>query len=249
MTDAPVRFLLTCPARTGSTMLISYLQTHPHICAHGEVLAPRGPLNFYGINYQMDPPLEGVLMSIRDRDPVAFLHDFVWQPGDRRAVGFKGKYEELLHPRYPAVLQNLQEDTGIRVVHLFRENLLARYLSQRLAQQRGFYNLQDDRELPPDRVPLSPRECEEDFARTEHRRGRFRRLLADHEVHEVTYEDLVGSGTEALGRVQDFLGVEPRELTTPTRRLNPGTLRDSIENFDELAAHFVGTRYEAFFQD
>lgn len=243
------RFLLTCPARTGSTMLISYLQSHPQICAHGEVLAPDGPLDFYGVNYRMDPPLEGVLMRIRDRDPVAFLHDFVWQAGDRRAAGFKGKYEELLHTRWAPVLEALQGDTEVLVIHLAREDLLARYLSQRLAQARGFYNLRGGQAPAALRVRLEPRECEEDFTRTQRRRERFRRLLAGHRVLEVTYEDLVASPEEVLGRVQEFLGVEPRELTTPTRRLNPGSPRDSIENYDDLAAHFAGSGYETFFRD
>lgn len=251
MAERPVRFLVTCPARTGSTMLMWFLQSHRDVCAHGEVLAPNGPLDFYGINYRLQPPLESVLMAIRDRDPVAFLRGFVWQAGDRAAAGFKGKYEELLLPRYATLLNAIRRDTEVRVVHLTRGNLLARFLSQHLATEvYGVFNVVDDRERPPEvRVRLSASECEEDFRRTEMRQERFREWLAGHHVLELTYERLVGAQAEALGEIQEFLGVERRELTTRSTRIRTRSLRESIENYDELFAHFRGGPYERFFED
>jgi LPS sulfotransferase NodH len=246
----PVRYLLTCPARTGSTMLTWYLQSHPDVCAHGEVLAPRGPLAFYGVNYRVDPPVELVLLRRRDRDPVGFLREFVWQAGDRRAVGFKGKYEELLLPQYAQVLDEIRRDTGIRVLHLTRENLLERYLSQYLALHvYGVYNVARGGKPPEDAlVRLSPEECEEDFRRTEERQASFRAMLRDHQVLEVSYEELVGDGEATLARVQEFLGVEQRTLETRSVKLRSGPVREVVENYDELASHFRGTPYGAFFE-
>ncbi len=47
-------FVVICQARTGSTMLMTALQNHPDICAHGEVLNNRSDdnLEFVGIDYQ-----------------------------------------------------------------------------------------------------------------------------------------------------------------------------------------------------
>ena len=47
-------FVVICQARTGSTMLMTALQNHPDICAHGEVLINRSDdnLEFMGIDYQ-----------------------------------------------------------------------------------------------------------------------------------------------------------------------------------------------------
>jgi LPS sulfotransferase NodH len=247
---AAVRYLLTCPARSGSTLLTRYLRSHPDICAHGEVLAPDGPLSFYGVDYRSAPPLERVLLRRRDTDPVAFLHEFVWQAGDRAVVGFKGKYEELLLPRYARVLELIKADMEIRILHLTRENLLERYLSQHQAVNvHGVFNVPEGEKLPEEvRVRLSPGECEEDFRRTEERQGRFREDLADHEVLELTYEQLVGERTATLGRVQVFLGVEERELTTKSVKLRRRPVRDVIENYEELAMHFRGTPYSRFFE-
>jgi LPS sulfotransferase NodH len=243
--EEAVRYLLTCPARTGSTLLSRYLQSHPNVCAHGEVLAPTGPLDFYGVNYRVDAPLEQLLLRRRDRDPVAFLREFVWQAGDRRAVGFKGKYEELLLPQYAAVLDEVRRDTAIRVLHLTRENLLERYLSQYLAiHVHGIYE-----ERPKDtRVRLSPEECERDFRRTEERQASFRTMLRGHEILELSYEQLVDDPDATLARVQAFLGVEQRTLETTSIKLRTRPVPEVVENYGELVRHFRGTLYEAFFE-
>lgn len=232
-------------------MLMWFLQSHPAVCAHGEVLAPAGPLDFYGINYRLDPPLESVLLGLRDRDPVGFLRDFVWQAGDRAAAGFKAKYEELLLPRYAEVLEAIRADPGLRVIHLTRDNLLERFLSQHLATRvHGVFNVVEGRERPPPvRVRLSADECLEDFRRTEARQARFREWLGGHPVLELTFEDLVGAQDDTLARVQEFLSVDPRPLTTRSTRIRTGSLREAIENFDELAERFRGSPYRRFFEE
>ena len=49
MPQAPVRFMIACAARTGSTMLVRTLRSHPALVMHGEVWGERmvgldGPL-------------------------------------------------------------------------------------------------------------------------------------------------------------------------------------------------------------
>jgi hypothetical protein len=249
--QATLRFLVTCPARTGSTMLIWFLQSHPNLCTHGEVLAPTGPLNLYGIHYRLNPPLDGVLRSIRERDPVGFLKEFVWRPGDRRAAGFKGKYEELLRPEYTEVLEYIRRDPEIRIIHLWRDNLLERYVSQYLAVNVfGLYNVVQGTDLPPARsVSLTPEECRADFQRTERRRAKFQTWLANHQVLELTYEELVASPTDTLAQVQKCLDVQELPLDTKTVKMRTGSLRETIANYEELAAAFRGTQYERFFTE
>jgi hypothetical protein len=250
-TEQPVRFLVTCPARTGSTMLMWFLQSHPDLCAHGEVLAPTGPLNIFGIDYRIDPPLDDVLRAIRDRDPVAFLRDYVWQAGNRRAAGFKGKYEELLRREYAGLLDYIRHETDVRVIHLWRENLLERYVSEYLAVKiYGVYNVVRGRKRPAEQtIRLSLEECQADFQRTEHRRAKFRSLLAGHRILEVTYEVLLSSQTDTLTRIQEFLEVDPRPLETQSVKMRSRPLRETIENYEELAANFRASRYGRFFTE
>jgi hypothetical protein len=245
----PIRFLVTCPARTGSTMLVWFLRSHPELCAHGEVLAPTGPLTFYGVDYRVDPPLDGLLRALRDRDPVGFARDYVWHAGDRRAAGFKGKYEELLRPEYGDLLKYIGDETDIRVIHLWRENLLERYVSEYLAVNvfRVYNVIRGGKPPNEERIRLSPEECRANFERTEHRRARFRSFLAGHRILEVTYEELVGAPTDTLNRVQEFLDVEPRPLETQSVKMRSLSLRETLENHAELVSAFHGTPYARFF--
>jgi LPS sulfotransferase NodH len=252
MADATraTKFLVTCPARTGSTMLMTLLQSHPDVCAHGEVLAPTGPLEIYGINYRLDPPIEQALRAARDRDAVRFLREFIWEPGHRVVAGFKGKYEELLRPEYHSVLEHVTwAPDEILVIHLWRENLLERFVSQYLAVKvYGRYNLRSADQRPAEpTLRLSADECRADFERTERRRDQFRHRLAKHRVLELTYEDLVEGRDDVLTRVQEFLGVGERALESPLVKMRTRTARETIENFDELATAFGGSPYERFF--
>jgi hypothetical protein len=231
-------------------MLTTCLQRHPDICSHGEVFGVSGPMAFYGIRYNQDPPLEQILKGIRDRDPVHFLEDFVFEAGSKRAAGMKLKYEELLLPRWEPVLARLRERTDVRVIHLTRENLLDRYLSQHVAVHvTKVYNVQQGPVPPPVRVRLDPDACAEDFSRTTEREALLRSMFAAHEVLEITYEQLVDSQESTLRAVQAFLGVEPIELEPTTKKLRAQSIAESVENFDELARRFVGTPYARFFED
>jgi Stf0 sulfotransferase len=232
-------------------MLNSFLQSHPDICMHGEVFGRSGPLVFFGLDYERGaPPLEEVMRRIRTRNPVGFLKTFVFAAGRYRAVGLKFKYEELLLPEYAELADHITEDAGIRIIHLRRDNLLERFLSQHVAVNvTKVYNIHADGERPPDPGPLylPIDDCEADFERTERRQAQFRTRFSSHDSIDITYEELVGSQAQVLHRIQAFLGLDPRPLETIHKRLRTRGLRESIANWDELRAHFAGTRHAKYF--
>ena len=229
-------------------MLTTCLQRHPDICSHGEVFGLSGPLAFYGVRYDLRPPLADVLVGIRDRDPLRFLEELVFASGAKRAVGMKFKYEELLLPHWDAVRERLAEMNDVHVMHLTRENLLERYLSQHVAVHvTKVFNVQRGDVPPPVRVRLEPDACREDFDRTAERERQVRALFANHPILEITYEQLVADHEDTVDRVQQFLGVEPRDLQPTTQKLRNQSLVESVENFDELASAFAGTPYARFF--
>ncbi len=58
MSRLPRRFMIACAARTGSTMLVRTLRTHPALLVHGEVWGDR----MVGV----DGPLAGLAPVDRD---------------------------------------------------------------------------------------------------------------------------------------------------------------------------------------
>jgi LPS sulfotransferase NodH len=247
--DSAVRFMITCPARTGSTMLTRCLRSHPETCTHGEVFSPEGPTHLDGLPADMHHPLDAAMVRLRDRDPVAFLHDVVFEAGDRKAVGFKFKYEELGLRPWRKVRTAIVKDRAVRIVHLTRENLLERFLSAYVAVNvTHVFNVARVADQPePVLLRLSPEACAKDFEVTLRRQERAREMFSGHPILEVTYESLVSRRVETLALVEEFLGIEVCDLGPKTRKLRTSAMSEVIENYTELERHFAGTPYASFF--
>ena len=111
------------------------------------------------------------------------------------------------------------------------------------------FNVWDPKDAPPPtRVTLSPEDCEREFEFTEGRDKRFARYFQDHDVFDLAYETLVENKGDTLTALQRFLGVRPTELSTGMKKINPDSLRELLDNFDELKENFRGTRFAVFFE-
>ena len=245
----PVRFVVTCAARTGSTLLAWCLRAHPQVCMHGEAFATDGPLSLDGLDPRLGQPLENALRAQRDADPATFLRTVLFEPGDRQAAGLKFKYEELSLRRWARARQALADDHEVRVIHLRRDNLLERYLSQHVATRvTHVYNVTSpDARREVDPVTLRPDDCLADFTLTESRERHFAALFAHHQVLDVTYEQLVDDRAATLARIEEFLGVDIVAVEPRSLKLRQVPVSEAIANYDELARFFEGTPYARFF--
>ena len=229
-------------------MLTWCLRDHPDVCAHGEVFGPDAPMNLTGL--KGGTPLEIALRRLRDRDPMAFLGEVVLESGGRAAVGLKFKYEELVLPQWTELVDQIVADRSLAIIHLRRENLLERYLSQYIAVNvTKVFNTTKDVPRRHVAVTLSPDECEADFEQTRRREAEFADVFRGHQVLNLTYEQLTGRRDDALSGVQRFLEVDVRMLTPRSKKLRRASVRDSISNYNDLAAYFRGSPYAAHFLD
>lgn len=159
------RFLILGNIRTGSTMLTSYLGSHPEVRMFYELFHryPRSiPFNVRGYERRKNDP---EVVNLRNTDPVRFLetHVFGRQPQRIRAVGFKlfytqarggspwwrgpefsrwwdhaGTNEEPDWGRASSdVWEYLAEDKELFVIHLRRGNPLRKAVSAELAKLTG----------------------------------------------------------------------------------------------------------------
>jgi len=104
-------YMITCPARTGSTMLVQLLRSHPEICSHGEVFTPHritGITGIYAQERREEPDFLERLAVERNDDPIKFLYKIVLDPQGKKAVGFKLKHDELVLPEYKALLEEMR---------------------------------------------------------------------------------------------------------------------------------------------
>lgn len=187
----------------------------------------------------------------RNNDPVKFLYKIALDPQGKRAVGFKLKHDELVLPEYQTLRDQIISDRDLRIVHLRRKNLLRRYLSHYIANHvtRVTFAVLDQPVPEVPAVRLDPEECKRDFETVLAREAAFERLSAQHQGFSIEYEEMIAGDKRRMAALQDFLGVSHLELTTTTKKLGKLSLRNSVENFNELRDYFSGTVYASFFDE
>lgn len=219
-------FVILCLGRTGSFYLVSLLNSHPDIRCFGELFSHRGQ----GRELFRNTPHTDALEYLRE------ITGSVEAP----AVGLKLPVNSIqAHPQALDVLG----DPGLRVIRLSRLNLLALFVSRQLLaatrvpqSTRGEYG--------DTRVRLDPQPTVKAFERMEEHERWLDGLAGEHPTLRLTYEGIIeGEGLEDAER---FLGVEPRELSSPMEKLRKRPLSETVENWDEVVAELQGTRFEHF---
>jgi len=248
-------YVITCPARAGSTMLVHLLRSHPEICSHDEVFSSPGTIGgmtgTYLIKCRTDPGFVSYLSAEKDRDPIKFLYKIVLDLQGKKAVCFKLKHDELVLPEYKALREEIVNDRDFRIIHLRRENLLRRYLSHYMANRVTGVTLVVRGQTMPEMRPvvLDPHECEKDFETALAREKEFAQLFAQHPSFSISYEEMIAPGAEKIQSLLDFIGVSRRELTTTTRKLGRDDLRQAIANFEEVRGYFADGPFSKFFEN
>lgn len=257
------RFIVLGDARTGSTLLVQALHSHPAIRCFREVFHGRlGYVDFSMEGYDNFDPKERLA---RKEDPPAFLRSRIFRdwPPEVRAVGFKLLYFDYVD--FPGLLEALTEDRELHVIHIQRRNLLRVLVSRKRAEATGVW-VQDARRVNRARllmglrhplraatrltrlfwrpapspgagapkVTIAPQECLDFALQTRLRIESYERRFAEHPRMTVHWRDLDARLDETVAGVERFLGVEPRPAAVTLRRQNPEPLRELIANYDEL---------------
>lgn len=241
-------FVILGTARTGSTMLWSYLNSHPDILCMRGVYGSTNKINFG--KYYWDLPEEyqsEELIKLRNERPIEFLENYVFKEYSKpyKAVGFKYFYD---HDRH---LSNMNEvacyfdaNPAIKFIHLKRDNLLATLFSYKraLAQQEW------TSAKPDYKTSLSVQECNDYFLDILTYQKRFDELFTNRTL-QVNYDNMLNDTQQSLQTIQKFIGVKQMKLSTITNKNKEIKFIDCIINFNELKNHFRHTDYEKYFDE
>lgn len=224
----PLRFVILCLGRTGSTHLQSMLDFHSQARCHAEIFGDGKPPTF---------------ATSGDDDPKAFL-DRMLAGGGERAVGFKLPINSIELTPEAATL--VRDDPEIAAIRLSRRNRLAQLVSRQLLATTGvsqsIFGSYGDAT-----VRLEPRACAAALDRIEADEAALDALCADHPTFRIDYEEL--GDERRLDELQRFLGLEPEPLRSWYERLRTRPLTDTVSNWDEVAAALAGTRHEPFLDE
>jgi hypothetical protein len=237
-TSAP-HFVLQSLPRSGGIMLGRMLNQHPQMRCFGEIFSTK-PVHLGPHGFGPDAPL----------NTLARLEYFGGRAYPRK-WGFRA---HVYHgtPAYDAELFTdfwSALDPTVRVIHLLRENLFHRYVSHRVARltDQWFVGAADETSIHHVTLRLSPREVAENCDEMEHwqavGRERFPRALT------VLYEDLEHDFARSIGTILRYLSVDDAIALEPATVKLSRSIRETVENYDELKRHFQASRWARYFVD
>lgn len=239
MSPSPVRFMIACAARTGSTLLVRTLRSHPALVMHGEVWGERmvgldGPL---ARACEADPAAFDALERARFERPHESMRRFLEAHG-AHAAGFKLKFDEMVRPEWADIRRLVEADQALRIVFLHRRDLLRRYLSHQIVlRQTGVTNVPIGGVVPevaPFTVDID--DCLRDIAETRRRRDMFEAAFAAHPSMHLVYEDLATDPQAQCERVFAFLGLGPAAVRVATERIVRAPPEALVRNYPQLRA-------------
>jgi len=182
---------------------------------------------------------------------------------DIGAIGFKVMYNQMspwqkfayLMPQATQFLQDPALRSWLRansvlVVHTLRRNHLKILVSHELAAQSGRFHSRNaavgDRKVF---IPL--RSLKLRLRRIQLAERAARNSITGLPVIEIWYENYIDvDGVQDDIRLCGALGqtIPMGGLTSPLRKLSSDDLRDTIANYEQVAAHLSGTRFECFLE-
>lgn len=238
-----IRFIVLAHQRSGSTLLADALQQHPRVRMHDEILTTTED----EATRRDRHAVAGRWLADGD-DAAAFLRDVFMPQGDESAAGFK--LMENHARRHLSAWDHLGGDRELRVIHLWREDLLACALSHFTAARTRIWNVIDGAGLPPEPEPfaVSVEECRVEFTKLEQARARARAWFSSHAFLELEYRrHLEGDFGVTMARVFEFLDVSAVTVRQRLIKMARRSPREQLANYAELARAFAGSPYARFF--
>lgn len=241
-------FIILGTARTGSTVLWSYLNSHPNILCLRGVYGSTNKINFGKFYGELPEEYHSSeLIKLRNERPIEFLENYVWKEYSKpfKAVGFKYFYDHDRHlSNKEEVISYFKTNRAVKFLHLKRDNLLATMFSYKraLAQQQWTKANTDFR------TSITVQECNDYFQQILKIQNQFDELFSDRTL-KVSYDNLLKATERTLQEVLDFIGVKAISLTTETNKNRETKLSDCITNYTELKTHFKSTDYAKYFNE
>jgi len=121
------------------------------------------------------------------------------------------------------------------VILLIRENVFRNAISDLRARSTGIYHYQDDGE-PSNALSKLLVDTNALQGKMQHiidQNKKLEAIVSGMDHVKILYEDL-SAWDDTIRRITDFLGVSNQHVPEAARKLNPESISDMVENFDEV---------------
>lgn len=234
------KFVIITLPRSGSTVLVKTLDNHPQIFCAGELFYFSGKIYhtecqfpFWRIKFLPNK----INYLINFPNVMARLGKFMdkfYAPKEKatvQAIGFKMMYQHILY--MPGIMHYL-EKKNVKVILLTRNDILRNVLSDMKARETGVYHnetgiIQEKSEKFHVDLQFLSNKINETRAWA----NKLETVVKNLETLKIDYADFE-EWDILTGKIFAFLGVDQIPMEPAVKRLNPTTLSDMIENFDEV---------------
>lgn len=223
------KFVIISDSRTGSTLLMDYLNSHPQILALGE--------EFRDLNGK----------SCRE----IWSKTFCNRRG-LKCVGFKLFYH---HPRNRIdqnVWKFIEEDKNVVIIHLTRKNILRSYISKQigLKTKKWTEHIQSTEsfKIEEKKITIDIEGCIQNLEDIEQMIKKTNEKFRSHKVIPIEYEQMVGNREKELNKIFEIMKLEHHTPKSVLRKHNPEALPDLVSNYKELEL-FLANKGKAHYLD
>jgi len=245
------KFVVFTTPRTGSSLLIKTLDTHPEIFCAGELFFFKGDIYhteykypFWKfpvsnkVNYLINYPK--IFLTLK-----SFLNKFYGQNNEDsiKAKGFKLMHFQTYYIR--GIFKYIKKN-DIKVIVLIRKNVLRNTLSDLRARfTKVYHNSGDTATATLPMLKVDIHELARKMQQIEGFNKQLERSTANLNRKIVYYEDFE-NWKETISGVLNYLSVTDMPLQPASRKLNPDKLKDMIENFTEVSKWLSNNKYDQY---
>lgn len=208
------KFIVITRSRTGSNLLMSFLNSHPDIIAKGELFRR----------------LEG--QSCKKVWEIIYTK----KPKHIKYVGFKIFYYHPLDSEDREVWNYIKKDKSIKLIHLTRQNMLETVVSRQIADKTNVWTNKNKNniQLVDKQVEINIDHCLNEFKLTQESENRTRNEFKRDFFLEITYEELVKDKQDKMNQVFNFLNLKEIEVNTSYKKQNKENIEDLVINYNDL---------------
>ena len=251
-----IKFVILSTQHSGFTLLQSSLSTHSQIQGYGELFQELNSEFFdrsdfpehYTIadeKYQKPPLIKDLFHKYwRKKLIYLYLSQIYSNPKDKNvtALGFKFMYSQAT--LFPEAVDWLKK-SKVKVIHLIRHNLLQTLVSVQVAKQHKNFLLNNP--LKNCKIRLKIEKLRAELTRRAQQIESYRNSFKNNLYLEVAYESFVISKDSETKRLLEFLALD-QSLTLPLATAIPISLKNNIENYEEVVRELKGTQFEHFLE-
>lgn len=253
--DRKINFCILTTQRSGSTWLVSLLDSHPQIKAFSELFIGEA---FAHQSDEYLPWSDQYLSSfyefekqhprLRSFQVFQYLERLSHYPGTHRAIGFKLMHSQLA--KRPEILLKLIL-SRYKIINLVRENPLDIIISKANLRRSGSPHFKEEQALKT--IELQPSLLLKELQKQD-RKTQFMKTMLNLlpiQVLNITYESLCNNQQVVVDSVLNFLGAEENKasLNSNLKKISKGQYSQKIANFEEIKVTLSGTKFQRFLQE